>query len=125
MRAEETLRLATAFFDAIEQGDLQAVADCYDDDVVVWHNIDRLETNKNQNLAVLEQFCKIAPARRYMDRRLEVFPGGFVQQHVLEARLANTRLCELHACLVCAVSERGIVRLDEYFDSAELEAFRS
>jgi len=52
-----------------------------------------------------------------MNRRLEVFSGGFVQQHVLEGSLANGRLCEFHACLVCAVSKRGIVRLDEYFDT--------
>ena len=123
MPPKKTEALAAAFFDAIENGDIQALADCYDDHVVIWHNTDRLETGKAQNIALLERFMAIAPVRRYEKRRLSILPGGFVQQHVVEAVLTSGRRCALHACVVCAVADGRITRLDEYFDSAEVAAF--
>jgi len=112
--------LAQSFFDALECGDIDAVARCYHDEVVIWHNTDRAETSKADNLAVLAKFIEIAPVRTYEDRRLRLFPGGFVHQHVLHMTTPDGRRHQLAACLVCAVRDGQIVRLDEYFDSAEL-----
>ncbi len=62
--------------------------------------------------------------RVYDERRLTVFAGGFVQQHVLRAvRKRDGASVELAACLVCQVSDGRITRLDEYFDSAAVDAF--
>lgn len=117
--------VAKAFFDAIERGDVQAVAGCYADDAVIWHNTDGLETSKAENIAVLTNFVAGIPVRRYEDRRLAAFPGGFVQQHVLRLELPDGRKKELPACLVCEVKDGKITRLDEYFDSAQVAALRS
>jgi ketosteroid isomerase-like protein len=64
------------------------------------------------------------PERHYTRRRLEVFEGGFVEQHLLRGKLADGREVSLAACIVCKVRDGRITRLDEYFDSAELEKWR-
>ncbi len=46
-------QFAASFFDAIERGDIDAVAACYAEDVVIWHNTDAVETSKAQNLKTL------------------------------------------------------------------------
>lgn len=114
--------LAARFFDAIERGDAEAVADCYADDVVIWHNTDGLAQGKAENLTVLRGLIRAYPRRLYDERRLTTFPGGFVQQHVLKATRADGAERTLAACLVCKVEAGRIVRLDEYFDSAQVAA---
>ncbi len=53
MTDDETLQLADRLFRAIEAADLDAVGDCYDDDIVVWGNIDDREMDKARSLRVL------------------------------------------------------------------------
>jgi ketosteroid isomerase-like protein len=117
--------LATSFLDAIERGDIEAVRAIYAPDAVVWHNTDAIAQPVAENLATLANFIKHVPERRYTDRRLDVFEGGFAEQHLLKARLANGKEVSLAACIVCKVDGGRITRLDEYFDSAALAAWRS
>ncbi|MFD1191589.1 nuclear transport factor 2 family protein [Phenylobacterium conjunctum] len=123
MTAAEIQALADRFFSAIEAGDIAAVGDCYADDVVIWHNDDKLETDKAANLKVLGGFIRIAPKRSYSDRRMILMENGFVQQHVLIAERADGRRLELPACLVIQVANGRITRLDEYLDSATVKAW--
>jgi len=120
----DTLALAKRFFDAIEKGDIETVAAIYAPDAVIWHNNDGLATTRADNLKVLTNFIKAVPERRYLDRRVGAFDGGFVQQHLLKGRLANGKELSLACCIVCAVKDGRITRLDEYFDSAALAVFR-
>jgi ketosteroid isomerase-like protein len=113
-------QFATHFFDAIERGDIDAVGACYAEDVVIWHNTDAVETSKTENLKTLAGLIRGYPQRRYEERRLSVFPGGFVQQHVLRGVRVDGARRELAACLVCQVSDGKITRLDEYFDAAQV-----
>lgn len=117
--------LANRFFDAIEAGDAEAVADCYDERVVIWHNYDRLEQGRDANLKVLRGMIRAFPQRTYADRDLKVFEGGFAQQHVLKATRTDGKRVELPAALICKVANGRIVRLDEYFDSAHEAEFRT
>jgi len=64
------------------------------------------------------------PERRYTDRRIEAFEGGFVDQHLLRGRLASGKEVSMAACLICKVVNGRITRLDEYFDSAALATWR-
>jgi len=104
-------------------GDAAAVGDCYADDVVIWHNTDGAAQGKAENLKVLSGLIRYYPERVYADRRLTAYPGGFVQQHVLKARRADGAERTLPACVICAVTDGRITRLDEYFDSAHQAAF--
>lgn len=120
---EQIEKTATRFFDAVEAGDPATLEAIYHPDVAIWHNTDRLTVTREDNLTVLKAFIKRAPRRRYTERRLVAFPGGFVQQHVLIAEQPNGRVLELPACIVCAVEDGRITRLDEYFDTKPLEAW--
>jgi len=123
MTLDEIRGLAARFFDAIEAGDTAAVADCYAEDVAIWHNTDRQLETKADNVKTLSGFIRHIPTRRYEDRRLTVYPGGFVQQHLLVGVRPDGKRVELPACIVCAVAEGRITRLDEYFDSEQVAAW--
>lgn len=119
----DAVALAKRFFDAIEAGDVETVADCYAQEAVIWHNTDGIETSKADNLKVLGLFVKHLPGRRYEDRRTHAIPGGFVQQHRLTRPRADGTTAEVTACIVCRIEDGRITRLDEYFDAGQIEAF--
>ena len=124
MPYEATRQLAESFFNAIERGDLEAVRTIYPPDAIIWHNTDGASITADENLEMLESFISNVPERHYTRRRLDVFEGGFVEQHLLKGKLANGKEVQLSACIVCKVREGRITRLDEYFDSAALAAWR-
>lgn len=112
--------LARRFVAAIEAGDIDAVREIYAPDARIWHNHDGREQGREDNLKVLGWMVKTFKARKYLVRDLQPTPEGFVQQHVLEAETLDGRQLRLPACLVVAVKDGRITRLDEYFDSAAL-----
>jgi ketosteroid isomerase-like protein len=116
--------LATAFFDAVEAGDLAAVRACYAPDARIWHNTDDAEQTVDVNIALLAAFVARTRRRRYADRRLAVFAGGFVQQHRLIATRMDASEEAMPAAIVCRVEGGLIQRLDEYFDAAQVERMR-
>jgi ketosteroid isomerase-like protein len=124
MKHNDIRELAARFFDAIERGDIDTVRSIYADSARIWHNTDSQESSRDENLRVLQGFIKAVPQRRYTNRRLQVFDRGFVQQHLLAAKLASGKETSLSACIVCEVEDDRISRLDEYFDSAALAAWR-
>ena len=75
--------IADRLIGAIEAGDREALGALYADDVVIWHNTDRVEMTKEQNLASLDALAAMTTARRFTDVRRHGIDGGFVQQHVL------------------------------------------
>ena len=117
--------LAKRFFDAIELGDIDAVRDCYAPHAEIWHNIDGQVSTREQNIETLRAFIARVAKRRYEHRRLQVFEGGFVQQHELHCMVTERREVVVPACLVCRVEHDRIVRLDEYFDARKLREFRT
>jgi len=116
--------LAKRFFDCVEAGDIDGLVACYAPDAEIWHNTDGLESSKAQNLETLANFVQAIPVRRYEDRRLLVTADSFVQQHALRCPRADGSMRELAAAIVCQVKDGRITRLDEYFDSAQLAAWR-
>ena len=114
--------LADRLFAAIEAGDLEAVAACYADDAVIWHNTDQADQHKADNLQVLSWLVGHTAVRSYRDIRRTVIDHGFVQQHSLHLGFDDGRTADLPACLVVAVADELIVRIDEYLDGAAVEA---
>lgn len=117
------LALAKRFFDSVEQGDIDTLYDCYAPDAKIWHNTDGLEQTRDDNAMVLKGFVERIPTRTYAKRRVRAFPGGFVQQHELQAVRSDGVAVTLPACIVCEVKDGRITRLDEYFDSAHVAEF--
>lgn len=124
MTNDEVRAFAKRFFDAIEHGEVATVGDCYTDDVVIWHNTDGLETSRDDNVAVLRGMVGRISDRVYDERRIEVFDGGFVQQHVLRGTRKDGSRVALPAAIICRIEKGRIRRLDEYFDSAHVAEFR-
>jgi len=116
--------LADCFFAAIEAGDVEGALACYAPDARIWHNSDDLEQDVAANGRTLAGLVAITTSRRYEHRRLSVLPDGFVQQHVLVAVRPDRPTLRLAACFFCAVADRRITRLDEYFDSRALDVWR-
>jgi ketosteroid isomerase-like protein len=118
MTPQDFLAFADRFMGAIQAGDPDAVRVCYAPDARIWHNSDGVEQTVDQNLRVLGWFVRTLPDRRYRVIRREALPDGFLQQHVLEATLANGDPWAMDACVVVRMQDGLIVRLDEYIDSA-------
>jgi ketosteroid isomerase-like protein len=122
---EELQALAKRFFDSVEQGDIDALVDCYAKDAEIWHNTDEMIQGPQDNKKILSGMVTRIVDRLYDDRRVEVFDGGFLQQHVLRGtRVQDGVRVHLPACVICTVKDGKITRLDEYFDSARVADFR-
>ena len=122
MTAQDHLALAKRFVGAIQSGDVDTVRACYAPDAKIWHNNDGIEQTVDQNLRVLKWMMRVLPERNYRVLRLEALSDGFLQQHVLEAKLPDGRTWTLDACVICRVADGLITRLDEYLDSAQTNA---
>lgn len=120
----EVLALAERFFRAVESGDIEAIRSIYAPDARIWHNNDRLDQTVDENLRVLGWVAKHLTNRRYNVQRRVAIPGGFMQQHVLEAETAGGPF-SMPACIVCEVKDGRITRLEEYLDSAQAAHLRT
>ena len=70
MSDDTTLELADRMFRAIEQGDLDALRDCYDPDIVVWANFDAREQKLEQSMRLVGWLCSKLSQREYDVQRL-------------------------------------------------------
>ena len=119
---EMTETIASEFFAAIEQGDLDAVRELYSPHVEVWHNVTGRSQTREENLELLRYFTGRVSSLRYEVLAREFFPGGFVQRHILHGRLASGDLLAAPVCVVVYVSKNGIERLFEYLDPSAVRA---
>ena len=113
--------VADALFCAIEAGDVDAVRELYADDMVAWHNFDRIEQTKDQNLFVLQWVARNLSDRHYDDIRRYAIDGGFVQQHVLRGNNVEGVEVQIPACIVVKVADGKITRIDEYLDTRQTD----
>jgi ketosteroid isomerase-like protein len=120
----DVLDIAERFFRAIEAGDVEAVRAIYAPDARIWHNFNRSEQSVEENLKVLSWLARKLKNRRYRVERRVPIPGGFIQQHVLEAETAAGPF-SMPACVVCQVAAGRITRLEEYLDSVQAAHLRS
>jgi len=116
--ADGALDIAERFFRAVESGDVEAIRSIYAPDARIWHNNDRKDQTVDENLRVLTWVAANLKNRRYRVQRRVAIPGGFLQQHVLEAETAGGPF-SMPACIVVQIAGGRITRLEEYLDSAQ------
>lgn len=122
---DEIAALAQRFFDAIEDGDIDTMRASFRPDAIIWHNTDECDTTVDHTAMVLGGMVARIKNRKYDQRRLAIFDGGFVQQHVLTGnRIFDDGPVRLPCAIICQVEDGKITRLDEYFDSAHVAEFR-
>jgi len=119
---DDTERIASAFFAAIARGDLDAVREIYSPDVQVWHNVTGRVQTRDENLSLLRFFTGRVSEMRYEVLARELFPGGFVQRHVLHGKVASGEAIAAPVCLVVHLAGGRIERLYEYLDAASVRA---
>jgi ketosteroid isomerase-like protein len=127
---ESVVDLADELFAAIERGDESRLVELFDDDIAVWRAGAHRDDDKQRALKVLRWFIGVTAERSYQVLDRQLFPDGFVQQHVLHATGNNGGLIALRVCIVIKTSvtsdSRALIRrIDEYFDPAELAAIMS
>lgn len=115
------VEVADRLFAAIERSDEATLTDLFDDNIAVWRVSARRDNDKERALRVLRWFIGVTSKRRYeiLDRQL--FPGGFVQQHILHATGHDGALIAMRVCIVVKVGVNALIsRIDEYFDPADI-----
>ena len=123
MNAAVSLDVANRLFGAIERGDYEAVENLWAADIAVWHSGDDADNDRIRALKVIRWFIKTTTTRTYEIRDRQFFDGGFVQQHVLRADGISGASITLQVCIVIKIDDDGlIVRIDEYFDPADMAA---
>jgi ketosteroid isomerase-like protein len=112
---EATRAVALKLVAAIENYDSAAMRECYAPDMRMWHNAFQVEMSGEEHVKLMERtyFHKYLEPK-YLDVHIEVFKGGFVQQHVLTAHFADGTQVRMPICVVGRVRDGRITRIDEY-----------
>ena len=116
--------VAARFFAAIEAGDTDALRSLYSPDAVVWHNTDGVEQTVDENLVVLGWVIHNVNGWHYEEVRRTSYEGGFVQQHLGKGVAPSGLPFEMPACIVGQIADGRVTRIEEYIDSAGVEALR-
>jgi len=114
---DSMLAFARRFVAAIEAKDIDAVRQSYRPDALIWHNTDGKFQSVEQSIRGVYWIHKVLAGVHYEIKRLQPFPGGYLQEHVLRGTLPSDESFAMPACVVCKVEEGRIVSLDEYLDS--------
>jgi ketosteroid isomerase-like protein len=112
------VRASEALGRALATGDTTELDGIYADDVVVWHNNDRVEMTKAASMASIGGLSSIADDVSMDDVRIDEITGGFVQRFVLRGIVRATgNPIELHNCIVVQLDGDGrVTRMEEYVD---------
>ena len=121
---QQVFEFSDRFIAALNGGDPATVRTFYTTDATCWHNFDDADQTLDDNMKLLEWMVRKAPERRYRLVRRELIPGGWLQQHILEARLANGREMKMFACCVITLKDGLIHRIEEYLDPAQAAVLR-
>ena len=125
MTAQKTADIAKDFFDAIEAGDIDKVYNLFSIDAKIWHNSDDATVPREVTAKTLKVMHKLPRNIEYQERRVDSWPTGFVERHLLTGvRKIDGVKVRMPVCIVCDINGEGkITRLDEYFDSAAQNIF--
>jgi ketosteroid isomerase-like protein len=116
---------AERFMAALNGTDAAAVRSFYTPDATCWHNFDDYDQPIDENMKLFEWMARKAPGRRYQVVRRDLLPGGWFQQHVLEADLPDGRRLRMLACCVITLENGLIRRIEEYLDPAQAAVLSS
>lgn len=121
---EDIHAFAERFMEALNGTDAARVRTFYTDDATCWHNFDDVDQAIEDNMKLFEWMVRKAPQRHYRVLRRDLVPGGWFQQHVLEAQLPNGKQMRLLACCVITLRDGLIQRVEEYVDPAQAAVLR-
>jgi ketosteroid isomerase-like protein len=119
--AQAVVEVADDLFAAIERGDEPRLDELLGEDVAVWRAGAQRDDDKQRAMKVLRWFIRVTAERSYQILDRQLFPAGFVQQHILHATGHDGAPIALRVCIVIKLGVDALIsRIDEYFDPAEL-----
>lgn len=118
-RDTEHRRLCHALFDALEAGDVDAVAACYAPEMTMWFNVTGHTISRDESLEAVENGKGMHRRRLYNDRTIHTFDDGFVVQYTTLVIAHSGAKVPLSACLVGEVRDGKITKLFEYLDAGK------
>jgi ketosteroid isomerase-like protein len=122
-RDSELLALCDRFFDAIERDDYETLESCYAPEAVVWHSGDCLYQPREANLAMLKASMSDGKVKRYKNRRIHTFEGGFVQQHTMYVTYPSGFVGQMDVCFIGYTRNGMLSRIYEYYDRGQIDKF--
>jgi ketosteroid isomerase-like protein len=118
----ELRALCHRFFDALEAGDVDTLADIYADDLQFWYNATGKTATRDENLKAITAGYAVHRRRRYNDRMIDTFDSGFIMRYTLSITHHSGRKTVLFPCIVVQCRDGKFVRMDEYIDSGKFSA---
>jgi len=120
---DATNYIARRLFDALEAGDVAALKDLYSADAVLWTNTAQRELKAREIAAFVPLLVKKMPDRRYANRCVTPFEGGFVHRHRLTGTRKDGARVAAECCAIVRVENGKVARIDEYVDARQQDAF--
>jgi len=111
-----------AFFAAIENADVEAVAALYADDAKIWHSNDNITQNKNENLKTLSFLTKRATLHYTILERV-ICGDSVAQRHRCDIVVRGSGAQAASQAAIFFTIRNGLVhRIDEYIDTDAVRA---
>ena len=120
MSKDEIVILANELRRAFQERDINAIRALYGDDVIVWHNYDQIERNREQSLQSAQWV--VDNMSEFSIDDCEVFPieGGYIQQCVFRGTYKSTeKKMETHAMIRVRCDNGRVSRIEDYSDPAQ------
>ena len=119
MTDAELRALCHRFLDAVERGDVAAIASTYAPNFRLWANVSGTEITAEENLKILRDGAALHRRRTYDDRTINTFEHGFMVQYSVNVVTHAGKRTSLWACLVAQCKDGRIAHIDEYLDSGK------
>lgn len=120
--SDDLAEIARQLFDALESADVATLKQLYAPDAVLWTNTAQRELAAREVAAFLPAMARKMPHRRYVDRRITPFAGGFVHRHRLTGIRKDGAQVAAACCAIVFVENGKVTRIEEYLDSRQQEA---
>ncbi len=123
MTHSQLRELCNRFFNAYQDQIIEDVADTISDDFVVWLAPFNKEVAREEWLASTIPGWARNRHRKYNDRKIDTFDGGWVARYTLNITEHSGRKSALQVCVVALCSDGKIYRMDEYIDPSKSPAW--
>jgi hypothetical protein len=115
--------VAAAWEAACRSGDPDRIVAQLGEDAIVWYNYEKIEHDRAAYRAILATSARRFRNVRYIDFRVHLHAGGFVEQATLEGDTDAGPL-STPFLLSATVKDGKLVRLEQYFDATTLQPLR-
>jgi hypothetical protein len=82
-----------------------------------------LPLSREANLAMLKAGMSDGRVKRYKNRRVHTFEGGFVQQHTLYVTYPSGFVGQMDVCFIAYTRDGMLSRIYEYYDRGQIDKF--